>query len=283
MALEIKGLSALRERLERLRVEEVMAQALAAQAERVADAVRQRLSETPGTGGHDEPWLQSGALRDSVGAEADGLQAAVGSSDPAAVPQEMGTARMPPRPFLAPTGAGMGEEVARGVAEAVVAALKGESEEGAVILAGASTSGQTHSVPYDPLGVFVPGSPENEDWTHETLRRFQELGRVFHSEGEEGRSPEDKGADPVKPAFEPSDAHNPRRRAYNRNKDPEPPDAEEVYKDAQRDPKPERRTWYGKNANGEWYQYHEDNVGGAHYAGTIRDQEVPITIRRGRK
>lgn len=55
MALEIKGLSALRERLERLRVEEVMAQALAAQAERVADAVRQRLSETPGTGGHDEP------------------------------------------------------------------------------------------------------------------------------------------------------------------------------------------------------------------------------------
>ena len=107
-------------------------------------------------------WLQSGALRDSVGAEADGLQAVVGSSDAAAAPQEMGTAHMPPRPFLAPVAAGMGQEVARGVAEAVVAALKGELPDNAVILAGASTSGPTRSVPYNPLGVFQPGSPESE-------------------------------------------------------------------------------------------------------------------------
>jgi len=232
--------------------------------------------------------------REAFAAEADGLQAVVGSSDPAAVPQELGTAHMPPRPFLAPMGAGMGEEgagmgeeVARGVAEAVVAALKGEPE-GAVILAGASTSGQTHIVPYDPLGVFVPGSPENEDWTHGTIQRLRDLGHVFHSEGQdgegehEGRSPE-KGADPVKPTFKPNEAHNPRRRAYNRNKDPEPPDSEEVYKDAQRDPDPDREVWYGKNAKGEWYQYYQDNTGGAHYAGTIQRERVPITIRRGRK
>jgi len=288
MALEIKGLSALRERLERLRVEEVMAQALAAQAERVADAVRQRLSETPGTGGHDEPWRQSGALRDSVGAEADGLQAVVGSSDPAAVPQEMGTAHMPPRPFLAPTGAGMGQEVARGVAEAVVAALKGEPEEGAVILAGVSTSGQTHSVPYDPLGVFVPGSPENEDWTHGTIQRLRDLGHIFHSEGQDGEGqdegrPPEKGADPVKPTFKPNDAHNPRNQNHNPNKDPEPPDSEEVYKDARRDPNPDKRVWYGKNAKGEWYQYREDGTGTAHYAGTIKRERVPIEFRRSRK
>ena len=195
---------------------------------------------------------------------------------------------MPPRPFLAPVAAGMGEEVARGVAEAVVAALKGEPEDGAAILAGASTNCQTYSVPYDPLGVFVPGSPENERWTHETMRRLRELGHVFNaepgdSEGKEGHPPKDKGADPVKPAFKPSDAHNPRRRAYNRNKDPEPPDSGEVYKDAQRDPDPERKVWYGKNAKGEWYQYREDNAGGAHYAGTIQKEKVPITIRRGRK
>lgn len=239
MALKISGLNELRERLERLRLEEVMAQALAEQADRMAKAVRDGLSEPSGSAGHDEPWLRSGALRDSVGAEADGLQAAVGSSDPAAVPQEIGTAHMPPRPFLAPTGAGMGEEVARGIAEAVVTVLKGEPEEGAVILAGASTSGQTHNVPYDPLGVFVPGLRENEDRTHETLRRFQELGRIFRSEGEdEDRSPEDKSADPVKPAFKPSDAHNPRRRAYNRNKDPEPPDSEEVYQGRAAGPRP---------------------------------------------
>ena len=55
--------------------------------------------------------------------------AAVGSNDPAAVPQELGTARMPARPFLAPVAAGMGEEVARAVAAAVVAALRGDSPD----------------------------------------------------------------------------------------------------------------------------------------------------------
>ena len=126
MGLKITGLNELRERLERLRPEEMMAKALAEQAARMAARVREGLSEPPGAAGHDEPWLQSGALRSSVGAQADGLQAAVGSSDPAAVPQELGTARMPARPFLAPVAAGMGEEVARAVGAQVAAALRGE-------------------------------------------------------------------------------------------------------------------------------------------------------------
>lgn len=129
MGLKITGLNELRERLERLRPEEVMAKALAEQARRVAARVREGLSEPPGGAGHNEPWLQSGALRDSVGAQAEGLQAAVGSSDPAAVPQELGTSRMPARPFLAPVAAEMGEEVARAVAAAVVAALRGDSPD----------------------------------------------------------------------------------------------------------------------------------------------------------
>lgn len=200
MPLEIKGLSELRERLERLRVEEVMARALAEQAGRMAAAVLDTLSDPPGAGGHDQPWLRSGALRDSVGAEADGLQAAVGSSDPAAVPQEMGTARTPPRPFLAPVAAGMGEEVARRVAKAVVAALKGEpAEDGAITLAGASASGQTHGAPYNPFGVLQPGSPENEDWTRNTMRLFRDLGHVFHSEAEntEGAKKPPPGSKPI--------------------------------------------------------------------------------------
>ena len=46
-------------------------------------------------------------------------------------------------------------------------------------------------MPYNPFGVFQPGSLENEDWVHGTIRRFQELGRVLHSErqdldGEDG-------------------------------------------------------------------------------------------------
>jgi len=86
MRLNISGLNELREHLERLRPNEVMARALAEQAGRMAARVRDGLSERPGSAGHDEPWLQSSALRDSVGAQADGLQAVVGSSDPAAVP-----------------------------------------------------------------------------------------------------------------------------------------------------------------------------------------------------
>lgn len=78
MGLRISGLNELRERLERLHLEEVMARALAEQAGRMAARAQNGLSEPPGASGHDEPWLQSGALRDSVGAQADGLQAVVG-------------------------------------------------------------------------------------------------------------------------------------------------------------------------------------------------------------
>ena len=56
-------------------------------------------------------------------------KAVVGSSDPAAVPQELGTAHMPARPFLAPVAAAMGEEVARTVGAAVAAALRGDSTD----------------------------------------------------------------------------------------------------------------------------------------------------------
>ena len=67
MGLRMSGLNELRERLERLRPEEVMAKALAEQAQRLAARVREGLSEPPGGAGHDEPWLRSGALQDSVG------------------------------------------------------------------------------------------------------------------------------------------------------------------------------------------------------------------------
>ena len=32
----------------------------------------------------------------------------------------------------------------------------------------------------------MPGSPENEEWTHETIRRLRNLGRIFHSERQDG-------------------------------------------------------------------------------------------------
>ena len=249
MALNISGLNELRERLERLRAEEVMARALAKQAERVAARVRDGLSEPPGAAGHDEPWLQSGALRDSVGAQADGLQAAVGSSDPAAVPQEMGTHTMPPRPFLAPVAAGMGEDVAWAIGAEVAAALRGESGSSG---AGDATPGviqASATMPGAGAALFGLGAAAALGWALSrpsstpnlpSPTRAPPLMNQPSPDGGKSSSPEDKGTDPVKPNFKLNDAHNPRDNNHNPNKDPEPPDSEEMYKDAQRDPNPDK-------------------------------------------
>lgn len=140
MRLEIKGLQELRARLDATRAEAAMQSALARQAERMAAAVRDGLSQPPGSGAHDRPWQQSGALRDSVGVVADGLEAVVGSSDPAAAPQEMGTIKMAARPFLAPVAADKGEEIARGIGRAVAAVLGGEEASGSEAQAGLAES-----------------------------------------------------------------------------------------------------------------------------------------------
>lgn len=126
MQMTIKGLAEIRARLERVHPEDLLAAALAEQADRMAEAVRESLSGTPGSGGHDKPWARTGALRDSIAATANGLEAAVGSNDPAAAPQEMGTSRIPPRPFLAPVATSMGEPAAQAIGAKLAAALKGE-------------------------------------------------------------------------------------------------------------------------------------------------------------
>lgn len=287
MRLSISGLNELRQRLERLRPEEVMARALAEEAERMAERVREGLSEPSGAADHDRPWLQSGALWDSVGAQADGLQAVVGSSDAAAVPQELGTAKMQPRPFFAPVAASMGEEAAQAIGARVAAALRGgESGAGAAdpnVIQASSTSTDSGIAVLGVLGILgflaLRGRPSNPN-SHDPTRASPLMNQ---SSPDESNSPENEGDHSAKPEYRPNEAHNRRSSRFNPNKDPEPSDAEEVYQGAERDPKPQRRTWYGQNANGEWYQYHEDNVGGAHYAGTVSEQDVPISIRRGRK
>ena len=109
-----------------MRAEAVMAAALAVEAEGIAEAVREGLGEAAGEGAHERPWVQSGALRDSVGVAVEGLEAVIGSSDPAALPQEIGTRVVPPRPFLAPVMAERGAVVAERVGAAVAAAIQGE-------------------------------------------------------------------------------------------------------------------------------------------------------------
>ena len=122
------GVAGLRELIARLRDADAagtMASALEVQAGLMAEAVREGLSTPPG-GDHARPWVQSGALQASIGHGAAGLQAVVGSSDPAAAPQEMGTVHLAPRPFLGPVAAVRGGGVAEAVGAAVARRLKGD-------------------------------------------------------------------------------------------------------------------------------------------------------------
>ena len=94
-------------------------EALERSAALMADTVRQSLSEVPGEAEHGVPWRRSGALRASIGHQVDDDVAVVGSSDPVAVFQEIGTERDRPRPFLLPIAERDGEAVARSIGEAI--------------------------------------------------------------------------------------------------------------------------------------------------------------------
>lgn len=48
-----------------------------------------------------DPLLRTGGMRDSIVSEVSGHEVVVGSDDQKAVWQELGTSRIPPRPFLA--------------------------------------------------------------------------------------------------------------------------------------------------------------------------------------
>ncbi len=114
----------LAEQLRRLPVQEAMRSALARSAARLQDAVAEALSAAPG-GEHDAPWLRTGALRASISQHVDALDAVVGSNSDVAEFQERGTARVPPRPFLAPAAARMAPELARAIGAEVAAAVGG--------------------------------------------------------------------------------------------------------------------------------------------------------------
>lgn len=103
-------------------IAETLAAAVEAAAIRLVGAVRAELATPPG-GSHDMPWRKTGALQDSILHTGEGLTAQVGSDDPAAAPQELGTARTPPRPFLAPAAASLTEPIAHDIAAALTAAL----------------------------------------------------------------------------------------------------------------------------------------------------------------
>ncbi len=78
--------------------------------------------------GADTPLLQTGQMRDSITHEVsnDG-RAVVYTDDPKAVYHELGTARIPPRPFLSRAAIENESEAGTALAEPVLAALAGSN------------------------------------------------------------------------------------------------------------------------------------------------------------
>jgi phage gpG-like protein len=118
------NISDLAQRLARLDLQAVQRAALQVQAETLAGAVREALNTPPG-GDHRFPWRRTGTLHDSISVSADDDAAIVGSTSDEALYQELGTATIPPRPFLATIAAEHSERAAEAIGAAVAAALRG--------------------------------------------------------------------------------------------------------------------------------------------------------------
>lgn len=119
----VTGLTDALRRLERIDMGRARHAALEQAAVRIEVAVQQALSRLPGED-HAAPWLRTGELRASITHETTEDAAVIGSTDPVAVDQELGTRTIPPRPFLAPIAAAESEGVMQDFAGAVASAIE---------------------------------------------------------------------------------------------------------------------------------------------------------------
>ena len=74
----------------------------------------------------NDPLLRSGELWESIQFEASGNEFIVGSDDPISLYQELGTPRIPPRPFLAPALYRNIPTIMHNIGEAIEKSLAGE-------------------------------------------------------------------------------------------------------------------------------------------------------------
>jgi hypothetical protein len=84
----------------------------------VADRVSQGFSP-------DEPLLRAGDLKNSISHSVEGLEALVGSTSDVAIYQEMGTLRIPPRPFLGPAAMRNEHKILEAAGAAAVSGIVG--------------------------------------------------------------------------------------------------------------------------------------------------------------
>lgn len=73
----------------------------------------------------DDPLLRTGELRESIGVQVEGHEAQIGTPDQVALYQEVGTSRIPPRPFLGPAAIASRVKVAKTAANVLVAWVGG--------------------------------------------------------------------------------------------------------------------------------------------------------------
>lgn len=95
-------------------------------------------------------------------------------------------------------------------------------------------------------------------------------GDPYHPESVEAR---------IKPPYQANPAHKPGFN-FDFNKTPEPPDAQSVYN---RSLLGGIGTWYGRSSNGVYYQFYFDRSGVVHFAGTVREEKIPLETLKALK
>ena len=117
--IRLTGLAEALARLSALDLPATKTAGLNAAATLLRDAVTGSLSHPPGTN-PSLPALRTGALRASIRQAAQADRAVIASTSPIAVYQELGTARLPPRPFLSTAAHAHADDAARAFAAALI-------------------------------------------------------------------------------------------------------------------------------------------------------------------
>jgi len=119
---ELISLAMLSARIAAIDFDAVQRKALEDASQRIEKAVRESL--TPPDGSRQAPRICEDELRDSIAHEIDTARAVIGSTSRVAPDQELGSRRNPPRPFLAPAAAALGESVAEAIGTALADAIR---------------------------------------------------------------------------------------------------------------------------------------------------------------
>jgi phage gpG-like protein len=146
MANEIFNLMGFGALLERMSVvvEEEIAEGVKRGADKLKEAAKARIGFYPADGSWpqladstqedrgkhgfapNDPLLRTGELRESIGALVVGKHAVVGSDLDIALYQELGTEKIPPRPFLGSSAAAEAEAIAKDIGIGVMRKMTGK-------------------------------------------------------------------------------------------------------------------------------------------------------------